>query len=1793
MNRRNLIKLALVITIFSILFVAVPLTNAGLLDLFRSKGDISLNIDTLKPVITSNTEPYEYELKLIGDELEISYYNYSISEVPDLAKKKYKKDIPACENGNAWGNKHCYDKVTKISVGNGNKKTTKIKGVKKGDKFKLGDDSTYIEIIDSSVEFTISPENKECVNRICESEITISNEDNEPLSFYASDINPTFYNDFEYSIAHEYDHVILEYEKECEEEGCEDKWYEENIPYEGNDMVGETYVHKYRNQIGVHYDNYLDTGDSYITLNKGESKTLYVTAIAPDWDSEYKYDVSFYYGGELWTIDPTYTTEGADFNNGVYENTTLDASNFVRLEQGLVESPDNSIYNATTGMNMTSNLVLLHMNNNWLDSSGNGRDGSVSGATFTTASQLGSHAGVFDGNNDYVDVGAIASNFYSFSAWLYFPEVITATHACDTIITYGTTDWENIVLGTCSGSAVSETLMIQGASGTRTYIKDDIQIGWHHVVVTWGGSAYNIYMDGVQKTSYTGTSGDTPLSAIDTLRIGRSSTAFLGTMDELAVWGRSLSTTEIANMYEHQNGKYYPQGVYESEIYDLIVPQIFNNISWTPEWDYNQEELPENQATSNGINMTGNVALLHMNDDLTDSSGNGNDATWTSGGTYTTGVMGKAAQTTGNYIQCGDTPYDLTKKISISFWMNIDRYYTGTVNYPAGKYGGDADSPFLFKLYGTSSGDYKKMDVYGNRGGTWGNVSGMTDELSLGRWYHVLWTYDNSTGGQLYMDGEAIGELTGSGNLATNNNNFAIGQAFGGVYWYGQVDEVAVWNRTLGAGEVEDVYQSGVDLHLNVSVRSCDDFLCDTETWNGTYDTSSYVDISDLTDNQYFQYKFDFLTGDTDFTPELYNVTFDYGEPIYPKPLINFIYPTETNATSIGVGSTTINVTIDGNGYDVSEVKFNWNGTNFTFYDESLVLLYSLNNESGIGESYSSADSLVNDSSMYEHSGTTKNGAGSIVADGRFGNSLYFDGSNDYIASVPSKELTGNIQNLTHCAWVKSSGGYWGSNAYISSIKRSDAQSTQLGLHAGKGGQGKLGFLTRHADDSTHTWIMHDGGYNDDEWHLDCAVINGTNRLLYIDGELKNSDNKGMQIVADADSTFTIGTYSSSSYRMKGYIDEVAFWNRTLGADEMEAYYEYGIARLNQTSYTLLIEKSGLSGGDYTYQACASNVNGENCTEERTITVDTFAPELNLIIPTSKTYTSTTVPINVSINEDANWCGYSLDGAVNVTMSSLNSTYWYESMTPLAEGSHSVITFCNDTFGNMGQSSTIIFGVDTFPPSISLVYPENNSFFSVGTGINLTYIPSPDGGSIDSCSLWLDGVENISIVSPNEDVENNFTFTSIPSGEHIWNVWCNESTGNSDWSAQGNLTFTIDSDNPVVNIIYPIATTYTDTISEMNFSYVETSPDTCWYSDSSSVNETFSCLQNLTGLVSFSGNNTWSICMNDSSGNEGCDEVTFTRIVTDFDVTIISPNARYINTVDLDFNLSFIFGEGINVSSCLFSFDNFVTNYTMTPLNETFCNYTYEDMNQGNYFAKFWINDTSNNINADETYNFTIDRESPTVSLSEPTNSLIWKLLNIDFIYLPVDNVDTSLSCSLYLNGVNFGTNSTSLNNTLSTIRNSPIMEDRTDYVWYINCTDGVNYGVSDNRNIKIDSTYHLTLSEGGSAGRSVDCWKIDDNTCVWEGFMNNCPVGYFEFKDQCADYLVDIEVEDAEITIEEFFSATPNVLQKLIEKLFPNYEPNDFMGKIYELNNFYLFCILIMIIILILSFVGYKHRSQ
>jgi peptide/nickel transport system substrate-binding protein len=176
------------------------------------------------------------------------------------------------------------------------------------------------------------------------------------------------------------------------------------------------------------------------------------------------------------------------------------------------------------------------------------------------------------------------------------------------------------------------------------------------------------------------------------------------------------------------------------------------------------------------------------------------------------------------------------------------------------------------------------------------------------------------------------------------------------------------------------------------------------------------------------------------------------------------------------------------------------------------------------------------------------------------------------------------------------------------------------------------------------------------------------------------------------------------------------------------------------------------------------------------IHIDPGFPKITIKSPVADaTYDTMNVPLTFTLNEPADWIGYSLDGAATVTITG-NTT-----LTNLPFGSHNVTVYANDTDGNMAMSDTVDFTIveTPVPPVIAILSPENKTYTS--TSVALTF-------EINKATSWigysLDGAATVTITE-------NTTLTELTLGSHNVIVYANDTTAGL-MGASAKVYFTIE-----------------------------------------------------------------------------------------------------------------------------------------------------------------------------------------------------------------------------------------------------------------------------------------------------------------------------------------------------------------------------------------------------------------
>ncbi len=428
---------------------------------------------------------------------------------------------------------------------------------------------------------------------------------------------------------------------------------------------------------------------------------------------------------------------------------------------------------------------------------------------------------------------------------------------------------------------------------------------WMNMVITWSDTA-GMYC------YYNGASGTVNTNTIAVPNMGTNwyiggnpggAGFFNGTMDEVRIYNRSLSATEVAQLYNGSKTNY---------ITLKTIPNL-GGLNDTP------------APTSS--NETGLVGYWKMDDyvngNTTDSSGQGNNGS-VIGATYNSGRWNSGYRFDGlnDYISAGNATninFGANQDFSVSAWIN-----TNTVNYQNIIGRGLVGSGCTLS---TSRGYLLSMGVSLSNNLDWKLNTGSAQScvqitsatnLSKNTWYHVAATADRDGNGVIYLNGVADKTASISAFNSTLETEYPlrIGAYLTATYYpfNGTIDEARIYNRSLSASEVQELYLSkGLVGYWKMDA--------DQKNSTSTFDSSGYynhgfISGATLTNEGRFKegYKFD---GVDDVITVSNSASFNFSKSnltictwVNPKSFINTNpgIVRQNNAFSLDMGS---------NGYDL------------------------------------------------------------------------------------------------------------------------------------------------------------------------------------------------------------------------------------------------------------------------------------------------------------------------------------------------------------------------------------------------------------------------------------------------------------------------------------------------------------------------------------------------------------------------------------------------------------------------------------------------------------------------------------------------------------------------------------------------------------------------------------------------------------------------------------------------------------------------------------------------------------
>jgi hypothetical protein len=442
--------------------------------------------------------------------------------------------------------------------------------------------------------------------------------------------------------------------------------------------------------------------------------------------------------------------------------------------------------------------------------------------------------------------------------------------------------------------------------------------------------------------------------------------------------------------------------------------------------------------------------------------------------------------------------------------------------------------------------------------------------------------------------------------------------------------------------------------------------------------------------------------------------------------------------------------------------------------------------------------------------------------------------------------------------------------------------------------------------------------------------------------------------------------------------DRDAMLNCTIYLDAIARATNATVRNASPTFFSI----SGISEGAHSWRvACTDSSYMQGSSSTRYFTIDTIAPSISIQSPSNGTHNTGFLDLNYTASGAAT-CWYFINGAGPIPFVGCSNTTMSAS-----DGTYNISIFANDTAGNQ-NSASVLFTVDTSPPSIIIESPSNLIYnrstvdlnYSVSGGVSCWYYLNDAGGPRD-----LGNCSNSTITAP--DGRNNVKVYSISPG------------GSVNYSV---AYFTVDTSIPAVSISSPSnSTVYLTTFIDLNYSVSE--PSTCSYvQNGDGPFDLPGCLN--TSITASGGSNRIIIFLTDSAGNSNSSTVFFTVDTIIPSIIIDSPlNSTAYNRTSLSLNYRVSGG-----ASCWY-----YLNDAGGPRDLGNCSNSSIIARDGlNNVKVYSISPLGGSVNYSVVY-FTVDRFAPVVSISSPSVSL-YGTKSMDLNY----SVSEPSTCSYLLNGM-------------------------------------------------------------------------------------------------------------------------------------------------------------------------------
>lgn len=344
------------------------------------------------------------------------------------------------------------------------------------------------------------------------------------------------------------------------------------------------------------------------------------------------------------------------------------------------------------------------------------------------------------------------------------------------------------------------------------------------------------------------------------------------------------------------------------------------------------------------------------------------------------------------------------------------------------------------------------------------------------------------------------------------------------------------------------------------------------------------------------------------------------------------------------------------------------------------------------------------------------------------------------------------------------------------------------------------------------------------------------------------------------------------------------------------------------------------SDGAFQWAVFCNDTSGNiNTSGTFNVNIDTTDPVVNLVAPINNSYNNT---LNMMFNWSATDiniqnCTLYHNGsgtfAANQTFGATSGALANTSSIFATPGIKIWNVLCNDTSGRTAFNATNrTLILDNTTSGINLLSPANATMTQSRT-VSFTY-NATDETALGTCNLTTNSSVGSRLVANSTNSSGNglisgtaasvnLTFES--DGQYLWNVYCLDNASNTAYNFT-NRSFTIDSTNPVVDLLTPNQTTFMTQVVSLGYRVTEVNPASCilydniggtWTNRVTNSSLSSGSTDNVTITVGVDGTYIWNVYCNDTFGRTAWNATNFTVTVSANAPTISAMSPKSNETV--------------------------------------------------------------------------------------------------------------------------------------------------------------------------------------------------------------------------------------------------------------------------------------------------------